>query len=800
MIRQYLNASLRFLSKNWTHTAINLFGLTLGITCSLMIFRIVTFEFGFDKYHAKADRIYRVVNEYTHVTEDPFNSGSTYPMAPALRKDFPDPEHVVLVDGNLGDIVMTIPGDESTPKRFKENRLCFADPGYFQIFDHEFISGTNQALNTENSVVISESVAKKYFGAQPALNKVINFNNEYDVTVTAVIKDPPLNTTLWFPIVLSSKVSKSDRGWTNWGSTSSALNTFVLLREGISKEDFDKKLEGWHLQYYSKEDQEDAKNIRYFLQPLGEIHYDARFDLFGGQNVVSYATLYTLIAVGILLLLTACVNFVNLNTVLITARSKEVGIRKTLGSNRTSIAFQFLAETFIIACISLAVSIGVAEVILSLLSPILGYNIGLKPFGDRDMTMLILALPVVVTILAGLYPALRLSRFQPLEAIRNKLANADDSGLPLRRILVVFQLVIAQGLVVATIIIIQQMQHVSTQPLGLAKESVVEFDIPERKPELIRAILSRLKQIPGVEHATVTNSGSISENTWNSTIEATVKGSPVKESVQIKFTDDSFLDTYQIRLLAGRNLPSSDTTNGFVVNEEFAKMLGFESVEEALGVKIRTWGLEYPIIGVVSNFNTTSLHSRIRPLLMMSNTRYYYNGAVRLQTSEAPQTIAAVQKAWEEVFSKYVFEYTYLDETVENFYATERRNTLLVGIFAFVAILIGCLGLYGLISFMAQRKVKEIGVRKVLGATVSQIVTLLSREFLFLIAVAFILSAPVVYYFAQEWLSNFAYRIDVGVLTFALGLTFTVVIVLLTVGIRSYNAATANPVDALRSE
>lgn len=797
MIKQYITSSFRSLWNNRNHTAINLLGLTLGITCTILIFRVLTFELSFDKYHTNTDRIYRVVTEYLH-TDNAFSSGMTYPLPPALRHDFPDPEHVILVDANLGDIVFSVTQPDGHVKRFKEDRLCFASHGYFQLFDHEWIEGGPDALNREKTITISESMAKKFFNNEPALNKIINFNNQFDVTVAGVFKDPPLNSSIQFPIVLSDKLGADERGWESWGSTSSGLNCFVMLQENVTKEAFEKKLEGWHYKYFTGDEEEDGKNLRYFLQPISEMHYDTRFNVFYGP-IRSYTALLTLGAIGILLLLTACVNFINLNTVLIGSRSKEVGIRKTLGSNRSSIALQFVAETFFVTVIAVCVSIALVEIALSLLTPILGYALDFQPFTDKKMLLLILSLPVVVALLAGLYPAFRLSRYQPIHALKNKFLSSESGAISLRRALIIFQLVVSQALIVGTIIIVQQMRHFSNVPLGVTKETVIEFDVPEHDPNVLRELSARLQNIPGVEGATLSNTGSVSNNTWNSTFEAKVNNSLIKESTQVKFTDTSFVKTYGLQILEGQNLKPSDTANGFLVNEEFVKVLGISNAE-AIGFPVKIWGVNSDIRGVVKNFHTRSLHDKMAPVIMLSNTEYYQNGAARLQTKDSRETIAQVQKVWEDVFPKYVFEYAFLDETVAEFYETERNNSYLIGLFAVVAILVACIGLYGLISYMAHNRVKEIGIRKTLGASVAQIMTLLSKEFAIMTIVAFVISAPAVYYMAESWLANFAYRIQPDASTFLLSILLIFFIVVATIGTRSFIAATANPVDALRSE
>jgi hypothetical protein len=347
MIQNYILITLRSLWKNKTHTLINILGLSLGITCSILIFLIIRFELSYDTYHPNKERIYRVVTEY-HKGGN--TAGITYPLPAALRHDFADPEHVIITDSNLGDPVITVHHADGKVDRYKEPHVTFTDSGYFKLFKYEWLEGNENALAGEKTVVITESIARKYFGNESALNKVINFNNAFDVTITGVVKDPPLNTDFPFRFIFSPR----KYGWENWGSTSSSINCYVQLNPSVSEEEFESKLKGWHLKYFNGEEEEDGKNRTYTLQPLKDIHFDTSLVNFGGRTI-SKLTLLTLSLIGIVLLFTACINFINLNTVLIISRSKEAGIRKVMGSTRAQLVAQFLCETLLITLVSLTI-------------------------------------------------------------------------------------------------------------------------------------------------------------------------------------------------------------------------------------------------------------------------------------------------------------------------------------------------------------------------------------------------------------------------------------------------------------
>lgn len=795
MIRNYLLTTLRSFWKNRSHAIVNILGLSLGITCSILIFLILRFELSYDTYHPNRDNIYRLVTEY-HGEETGHGSGMTYPLPPTLRNDFPDPEYVVLVDANMATPVISVTHSDGRTDRYKEPLAAFADPDYFNMFHYEFIEGNKNALVNKNTVVISQSLAKKYFGDKSSLNQTLNFNNKFDVTVTGVIKDPPMNTDLPFQLFLAPQDKK---GWENWGATSSSLQCYIQLKPTTTEAEFESKLKGWHLKYFTGKEEENGKRRTYLLQPLSDIHFNTNYFNFS-QRTISRLTLLTLSFIGIVLLLTACINFINLNTVLIINRAKEAGIRKVMGSSRHQLVWQFLSETLLITLLSLIISTGLVELAIIHLVPELGYSLHFDPLSDGVTMVFVILLPIVVTLLSGLYPGLTLSRFQPVKALKNKISGSPGDGLTLRRSLIIFQLVISQVLIVCTIIAVQQINHFMAQPLGISSEGVIEFEIPERKPEQIKTLRERLQQIPGVVSASMSNTGSASTNSWGGDGEATVGDKIVNVNSDVKFADHNYIETFQIKLLHGENLIESDTASRFLVTESFTKTLGFKNPEEAIGIFVDMWGNKALISGIVSDFNANSLHQDMRPAIIFCGTGAYHVGAVRVETKDLAQSVAAIKDVWESVYPKYVFEHTFLDETIASFYDGERRNAYLIGIFAGVAIFIGCIGLFGLVSFMARARTKEVGIRKTLGASVIQVVGLFSKEFLILVGISFVISAPLAYYFMEGWLENFVYRIHPGVSTFLIGVSITFLVVLSTVGIKSYRAAVANPVDSLRDE
>ncbi|MEP2671593.1 MAG: ABC transporter permease [Cyclobacteriaceae bacterium] len=795
MLRNTIKSSLRSLLKNRSHTLINLGGLSLGITSALILLLVVRFELSFDNYHESKDYIFRVVR----IDNSEYKSSATYPLIDAVRSDFPDLEHVTITDTNEGDPVFGIPQSDGTMERFKEKPVAFVDPEFFKMFDYVWLEGDADALVREKTVVLNKTLAHKYFGKESALGKVISYNNKYDLTVSGVVEDAPLNTELPFHAFISYRLGTDKHGWDDWDSSSSSINCFVQLKEGANKEDLEAKMKGWHLKYFTGNLRPEGEARTYFLQALTDIHFDDRFSSYNGRTI-SKTTIWSLALIGSLLLLTACINFINLNTVLIFNRAKEVGIRKTLGGSRVHLLGQFLTETFFIAILSMVISMGFVELALLKLTPILSFHLEFRPLSDPFALRLVLGFPFLITLIAGLYPALSLAAFNPIKALKNRLEERQSQGLTLRRSLIVIQLMISQALIICTIVVLKQMNYFMNQPLGVNSDAVVEFEIPENRNTDVLAMKDRMVNIPGVQSVALSNTGSTGETTWQGEFEADLKGTILKDEATIKFADKDYVRTYQLKLLAGDDFVRSDSVDRFLINESFVNLLGFNSNEEAIGTPLKVWGRKALVSGVVGDFHAESLKDAITPIVIIPDKKGFYTGAVKLNTKAVKETIAQVGKVWESYYPAYVFEYSFLDDTIAKYYEQERRTSNLLTIFSGVAILIGCIGLFGLISFMAARRTKEVGIRKTLGASVAQIVVLFTKEFVTLLLVSFVIAAPLSYYFMKGWLSNFASRINItaGVFLLSIGLLF--VIVIFTTGIKSFKAATANPVDSLKNE
>ena len=787
-----LNIILRKMRRNRMSSVVNILGLSLGISCTFMIAVLLRFELSFNTMYPKGDRIYRVVTqEGRQGGGTGYTSGSPGAISEAMLKEFPDVEQATMVFVNqAGQFTVQNAGVE---KKFKQDEgVVYALPEFFRMFDIRMIEGAPK-LDEPNTVVLTQQVARRLFGSESPLGKTVRLNGRTDLTIVGVAADPPENSDLAYTVYISGAGLKKNQTWIfDWRNLSSNIQTFVLLREHASVSHVESMFPRFKNEYmravtYKRE---------FSLQPLSAMHYEPEYaDL--QPFVVSSTTLAALGIIGLFLILTACVNFVNMATAQASNRAREVGVRKVLGAFKKQIAMQFLGETLFTIVVSCLLSLVIAELVFPVVTRALNLPINLQLL-DPMLIGFLLFLVIVMTLLSGLYPALILSGFVPASALKGQ---ATTGGRILRRGLVVFQFAISQMLMAGTLVVILQMQHVKTLDLGLNPEGVLTVPIPGDTNQL-GTLKNRLKEDPNIRSVSFSWTSAISNNDWDSNIRYQQNGETRLLTTDLKFADPEYLATYGLTLLAGRNYAKADTIKEFVVNEAFIHAMGIQRPADALGkmIQLGRTRAPMPIVGVVRDFNARSLHEAIRPCLLATRVSAYSEIGMKVRAADLHATLVHIEKVWTAIFPEHIFEYQFLDERIKRFYEQEERVQFLFGLFAPIAILIGCIGLIGLVSFVTTRKTKEIGVRKVLGASVTNILMMLSKEFVQLIVLAFAVAVPVSYYVMNGWLENFAYRIAIGPLVFLAVFLATALIAALTVGYRSIRAATANPVESLRYE
>lgn len=797
MLKNYLKILLRNFARNRAFTLINISGLTLGITCSLIMFMIVKEELNFNQYHSKIDNIYRVGHiDYIDGNEYP-GGGVPLPMRAAMAEDIVGLVNSTLISHQAYGLV-SITGNDGEIKYYEESpEPVYVQPSFFEMFDWKIIEGAvADAFKEPNKVAISETLAAKYFPNESAVGKTIRFDKEKDLLVTAVVEDQRKDSDFPFGFFMSMETKGAESGFKQWGSISSNDVLFVQLDGATKVEDIDAQFPDFVEKYWGKEEREERS---FLLAPFSEYHFDDRFGTF--SRSASKQMLWTYVAIGIFLIVTACFNFINMSTAMAVKRAKEVGMRKVLGSSRKQLVVRFLGETFAITFVSLLVSIALTERLIPLvINEFFELEIGFSLLTDTSLILYLLAILVAVSLLAGLYPAFVLSRARPIYALKGALGSSgSNSGL--RRALVVFQFFLCQLLIFGTIVAVKQMSYFNTVDMGYEKENIMFFRMAENDLDKQKLWKSRIADIPGVKSYSVAShppfSGSVmGTNAYYYTDDTTRQ----EIDVQFKRVDDSYQETYGLRMLAGDWVVKSDTMSQFVVNESFLRKAGVKDIVSALGETVNVWGFKYPIVGIVKDYHATTLSDAIEPMVMFSDAGENYTVGLKINAERTEEIVSALEEVWFGMHEEYEFDYDFVDKRIAQFYENEKKMSQLLTSFAGISIFIGCLGLYGLVAFMANQKSKEIGIRKVLGASVASLVGNFSGEFSKLVGLAFLFAAPMGYFGMSTWLQEYEYSISIGPIIFISTIIASLLIALITTGYKSMRAATANPVTSLRDE
>ncbi|MFL5810773.1 MAG: ABC transporter permease [Flavisolibacter sp.] len=801
MIRTYFKTAFRNLRRNISYTTINILGLAVGMAASLMIFMVISFETSYDDFHPKKDRIYRISSEFDTQDGKSYAPGSSFPVGPAMRIDFPQIKEVVNIFKREGSQV-TI-DDDGRQKKLQSD-VYYTEPGFFDMFNFGWLAGNPKASLTQPaSAVLTQETAEKFFGNwHDAIGKIIKYNNDNTQVykVTGILKNVPANTDFPLGMLVSYSTLMSTnikRQMDDWVSTYGQAYTLVVLPQNYSVEKFGKDLRAFAKRHKPAAYAKDS----YIPQPLSTIHSDDRFGNFG-DHIFSTSLVTALQLIGIFLILIGCVNFINLATAQAVNRSKEVGVRKVLGSNRKQLALQFLSETAVITTTALIVSIAIAYFAVPFLNELLHIKMSMRINGS--MILYLFAVLVVVTFFSGLYPAIIVSGFNPITALKSKISAKMVGGISLRRVLVVLQFGIAHVLIIGTLIVVSQMNYFRNATLGFDKAAIINVAVPgdsvsQSKMTYLR---NQLSQNPDIKNVSFSFASPSADGNWNSDFKFDHADKSTNFSANLKWADAEYFKTYNIQFVAGRPYHEADTVREFVVNETLLKKLGISDPKEAIGKQIDFWdgGKVAPIVGVIRDFNSYSLRQPMAPVVLSTWKDVYQTINIKIREGKEGAVLPFVEKLWNQSYPDYVYKYSFLDDTIANFYQQENQLSTLYKIFAAIAILISCLGLYGLVSFMAAQRTKEVGIRKVLGATSAHIVYLLSKEFSVLIIIAFVIAGPVAWYIMHQWLQNYSYRIDMGIMVFVIAIIGSMLVAWITVGHRAIKAALANPVKNLRTE
>ncbi|HYK46731.1 MAG TPA: ABC transporter permease [Parafilimonas sp.] len=801
MFRNYLTVTLRNLWKHKIFSAINILGLSIGLACCVLIFLLITHELSYDKFNVNAANIYRL----TSVAEGPDGltnlAVTPAPWGPLMKKDYPEIKNYVRIlkpDKSL----VGVKGEE----HFYENDLLFCDSTFFDVFSFQLLRGDKQALYKPNSVILTKEMANKYFprDATNVIGKTIelsSFGRDLQLEVTGIVNDAPANSHFTF----SALVSMQTLGDLSTLWSFHMFQTYLLLNNGVSTAALESKYPGFVKKYILNNPAADGKQ-EIHLQPLTDIHLHSQMTGELGENGdITYVYVFTGIALFILLI--ACFNFTNLSTARSIARAKEVGLRKVIGAQRKQLMWQFLGESVLVAVVALIVAVIIVAAVLPFFNQLAQTNLKVGAGNTLQVAGFLLLLVVFAGILSGIYPAAVLSSFRPVEVLKGKFQRSLQ-GLSARKFLVTLQFAISIILISGTILIYQQLKFMQEKKLGFEKNDMMIISLPRSADSsTLAGFKSSLLKNPAVSSVAAASNVPgifIPVNQVNTSD----NNSANAVSMQMLFTDEAFIKTMQMQVIAGRDFSKdlvTDQTEGFIVNEEAVKKLGWKDPQQAIGKRFQ-WVQPNvvlksgKIIGVVKNFNITPLKSPVQPLVMHILPQRLQFLYVRFKPQSVQQITTIAGSDFKQFFPTLAFEYSFLDDKLNSMYSSEKRLGEIVGYFSALAILIACLGILGLSIYSIQQRVKEIGIRKILGANVAGITTEISKEFLKPVFVAALVACPVAWYGMHKWLENFAYRITIEWWVFLVAGTIALLIALLTVSTQAIKAATANPVKALRTE
>jgi putative ABC transport system permease protein len=816
MIRNYFIIAIRNFWRNKIFSLINISGLAIGISASLVIYLIVNYDFSFDKFQEGNDRIYRVVSNFSFAGGYFRNSGVPYPAGQAVRNEITGLELVTFFRTWQDNVKIGIPDPKKDrPLLFRDQKdIVFADESYFKLIPHKWIiGGAAISLKQPYQVVLTETNARLYFPGLPLAaipGKEIIFNDTVPMIVTGIVEDLKEHTDFTFKTFISrlsfEKTSLMARNADRWDNTNSATQLFIKLIPGTSKEKTLVQLNQL-LKKYEKKEPEDHSTSEFGLQPLSDVHFNSNYDNFD-QRLAHKPTLYGLLAVAAFLLLLGCINFINLKTAHASQRAREIGIRKTMGSSKRSLVLQFLSETFFLTLIATVLSVLIAPLLLKAFADFIPDGLHFNLW-RTDLVIFLMLLVLVVSVFSGFYPALVLSSFKPVTVLKNQTSakGAGTRKALFRKTLTVTQFVIAQIFIIATILVSKQIRFSLNKDLGFRKDAIVYFytnfyDTVKTHKDVL---MEKFRTIPEIAMVSLSNNPPSSSSIWTSTLKYKDGKKEVELSAEVKTADTNYIKLYNLKLVAGNNFMASDTMNAILVNESFVRACGFANPHEALGKYIDWHNTLTPIAGVIADFHQKSMHEEIKPLVI-TNARDrsgLFNILLRPQNAEGTvwkTAIGKIEKAWKEIYPEDELKIEFLDQSVAKYYESEKKISGLLLWATGLSIFISLLGLLGLTMYITNQRTKEIGIRKVVGATVLQIISLLSKDFLKLVVIAIIIAIPLAWWASFKWLQNFAYKTKLDWWVFLAGGLITILLALVILVLRTFRAAAANPVKSLRTE
>lgn len=814
MFVNYFKIAWRNLWRNRLFSVINIISLAIGLSASFVIGLMVYYDFTFDKFHKDADRIYRVTTTYSAPEGTNYNYGVSVPLIGVVKQGMTGVESSTA-------FFTAEPSRVMHPSFLKPinnpERVIYADPEFFKFLKYEWIAGNPAAaLNNPNEVVLTQHRAEKYFPNKQyndILGETLIYEDSIATTVTGIVANFKDRTDFTFEEFISLETGKQSYmkdqiTEENWNSTSSSTQLFLKLNEnGLAT--VQKQLDDLALAHQSEYAIKYNQHRKFYLQPLSDLHFGEHYGIFDfTENQADRSVLISLLFIAAFLLVLGCINFINLNTAQATQRAKEIGIRKTLGSSKQQLVIQFLCEAFLLTLLAAAISIVLAAGLLKVFADFIPEGLHFGLFADPLIIGLALVLVVLISLLSGFYPAVVLSSFKPVSVLKNRIFST-NSNVSLRKGLIVFQFIIAQVFIIATITVGRQIHFLMKKDMGFKTEAIGYVRTPwsDQSMQKRQLFIQKLKAIPQIESISLGGSPPASPNTHATDVVYMDGEKEIRVNLELLYGDEVYLDLYTIELLSGRKL-RNDTVREYVINDTYRKILGFKTPQEAIGKIVGQGEDGVPIVGVMEDFNQRSLKSPIEPMAFIgdwSRERYSQFNTIHVQLNEAnsenwSSTIAKQEAAWNAVYPESDFNLKFIDKTVANFYKKESSLTKLLNWATGLSVLISCLGLLGLVIYTTERRVKEIGVRKILGASLTQLNVLLCKDFLVLVFIAFIIAAPLAWYGLHNWLQEYAYKTTLSWWIFigsGVGIMFLALVIM---SFKTLSTAKKNPAISLRTE
>lgn len=817
MFKNYFKTAWRSITKNKTYSVINILGLSLGISSCIVIFLITSFEFSFDKFHPDGDRIYRIVGEVKNASGEKIFLNNVVPDVAGFQNEIPGFDAVGAFHGYGGSI--TVPNGSQQAKKF-DNKIegSYAStailtwPSYFSIFSYQWLLGNPQSLSEPFKLVLTESRAKKYFGNLPldqVIGKTVIYDDSLRVSVSGIVKDWKGNSDFNFTDFISVSTAthsflKNNIATDDWGSLRPHNGSaFVKLSRGVTAAQINQRFSNYIQSHVKPTD----SRLTMYLQPLSSIHFTSEFrrgDDGDDFRKAYMPTLYILMGVALFILIIAAVNFINLSTAQAIQRTKEIGVRKVMGGGRGTIMLQFLTETFVLTLLAVILSVLLINPTLSLFKDYIPNEISFDPFHGNNIVFLI-SIVIATTLLAGFYPASILSSYLPVLSLKGAASQQGNEKLNLRKALIVFQFSMSLIFIISVITMGKQINYMAGGDKGFNSDAIITINNWHSQDNKLKILSDNIKNIRGVDKVLLQDNAPMGFAQRSETY--TFKA---KEDITLQPTietgNEDYIPFYQMKLIAGRNMLHSDSINELVINETMAKAIGFSNASDAVGKMLYNGGKGFPIVGVVADFHQGSFHDAILPAVIENAPDDQKRSiAIKLTTNEKNVTevkaiLAQIEAQWKKLYPDTPFDYSFLNQSISWLYGQEEKTVWLAKVAALITIFISCMGLFGLGMFTAKRKTKEIGIRKILGASVVNIVTMLGKDFLALVMISFFIAAPIAYYFSNKWLQDFAYRTTLSWWVFALAGLLAILIAVVTISFQSIKAAIANPVNSLKTE